>query len=140
VNFCKEKMADKKKDKASTIKPKLNTDAKPFNLVTPSQLSSQDLILRTSPTIVNRFTSLGSTISPRPSFQSALISPMSPYNPSELAKPQKAFIRYPKSSPYFAKEPPHNLFIIELDFSHIKSLEAIAKVYFPLGGIFQQST
>jgi hypothetical protein len=125
-------MADKKKEKALSIKPKLNTDAKPFNLVTPSQLSSQDLILRTSPTqMVNRFTSLGSTISPRPSFQSALISPTSPYDPFELAKPQKPFIRYPKFSPYFAKEPPHNLFIIELDFSHLKSLEAIAKVYFP---------
>jgi hypothetical protein len=125
-------MANKKKEKASAIKPKLSSDAKPFKIVTPSQLSSQDPILRTSPTqMVNRFTSLESTISPRPSFQSALISPMSPYDPFELSKPQKPFIRYPKSSPYFAKEPSHNLFIVEPDFSHLKSPEAIAKVYFP---------
>jgi hypothetical protein len=89
-------------------------------------------MLRTSPNqMVNRFTTLGSTRSPRPSFQSALISPMSPYDPFELVKPQKPFIRYPKTSPYFAKEPPHNLFIVESDFSHLKSPEAIAKAYFP---------
>jgi hypothetical protein len=125
-------MADKKKEKASASKPKLSTNAKPFNLVTPSQLSSQDLILRTSSNqMVNRFTTLGSTISPRPSFQSALISPISPYDPFELVEPQKPFIRYPKTSPYFAKEPPHILFIVESYFSHLKSPEAIAKAYFP---------
>jgi hypothetical protein len=37
-------MANKKKEKASAIKPKLSSDAKPFNIVTPSQLSSQDPI------------------------------------------------------------------------------------------------
>jgi hypothetical protein len=68
---------------ASASKSKLSPDTKPFGLVTPSQLSSQDLILRNSPVqMVNHFTTLGSsTISPRPSFQSALISPPSPYDP-----------------------------------------------------------
>jgi len=81
--------------------------------------------------MVNRFTSLGSTISSRPSFQFVLISPISRYDPFELVKPQKPFIRYPKTSPYFAKEPPHNLFFVEPDFSHLKSPETIAKVFFP---------
>jgi len=39
--------------------------------------------------------------------------------------------KYPKASPYHAKEPPHNLFIIEPDFSHLKSLKTIFKAYFP---------
>jgi len=130
VNFCRARMADKKKTLAN--KPKLSPGAKPFELLTPSQLSSQDLVLRNSPVqMVNRFTTLGSTISPRPSFQSTLISPPSPYDPFEGIKPQKLFIRYPKTSPYHAKEPPHNLFIIEPDFSHLKSLEAISKAYLP---------
>jgi hypothetical protein len=73
-------MADKKKTLAN--KPKLSPGAKPFELVTPSELSSKDLVLRNSHVqMVNRFTTLGSTISPRPSFQSALISPPSHYDP-----------------------------------------------------------
>jgi len=123
-------MADKKKEKASASKTNLSTNAKPFNLVTPSQLSSQDLILINSPTqMVNRYTTLGSTISPRPSFQSALISP--PPSPFNGLPPQKPFIRYPKSSPYHIKEPSHNLFLVEPDFSHIKSPDEIAKAYYP---------
>jgi hypothetical protein len=59
-------MDDKKKEKASATKSKLSPNSKPFEIVTPSQLSSQDLILRNSPLqMVNRFTTLGSTISPR---------------------------------------------------------------------------
>jgi hypothetical protein len=42
-------MADKKKENASASKPKLSPESKLFELVTPSQLSSQDLILRNSP-------------------------------------------------------------------------------------------
>jgi len=122
-------MVDKKKEKASTSKPNLSSNAKPFNLVTPSQLSSQDLILRNSPTqMVNRYTTLGSTISPRPSFQFALISPSSPF---DYLPPQKPFVRIPKTSPYHPKEPPHNLFLVESDFSHISSPAEIAKVLFP---------
>jgi hypothetical protein len=124
--FLQEEMTDKKKEKASASKPNLSTNAKPFILVTPSQLSSQELILRNSPTqMVNRYTTLGSTISPRSSFQSALISP--PPSPFDGLPPQKPFIRYPKSSPYHTKEPPHNLFLVEPDFSHIKSPDEIAK-------------
>jgi hypothetical protein len=122
-------MTDKRKEKASASKPNLSSNAEIFNLVTLSQLSSQDIILRNSPTqMVNRFTTLGSTISPRPSFQSALISPSSPFDnlPS-----QKPFTRYPKSSPYHIKEPAHNLFLVEPDFSHLKSPDEIAKAYYP---------
>jgi hypothetical protein len=62
-------MADKKKEKASASKPKLSPESKPFELVTPSQLSSQDLILRNSPVqMVNQFATLGSTISSFVSF------------------------------------------------------------------------
>jgi hypothetical protein len=82
-------MADKKKEKASASKPKLSPEAKPFELVTPSQLNSKDLFLRNSPIqTVNRFTTLGSTISPRPSFQSALVSQ---YDPFKDIKPQRLF-------------------------------------------------
>jgi hypothetical protein len=53
-------MADKKKEKMPTNKPKLSSDAKPFGLVTPSQLSPKDLTLSGSPLqMVNRYTTLG---------------------------------------------------------------------------------
>jgi hypothetical protein len=122
-------MVDKKKEKPSANKPKLNPESKPFELITPSQLSSQDLILRNSPVqMVNRFTTLGSTISLRPTFQSALVSHFDPF---EDAVPTKPFQRFPKTSPYHAKTPSHNLFIVEPDFSHLKSPEAIARAYYP---------
>jgi hypothetical protein len=78
--------------------------------------------------MVHRFTSLGSSISPRPSFQSALISH---YDPFDNIKPQKPSKSFPKTYPYVAKLPSHNLFFVEPDFSHLKSPEAIAKAYFP---------
>jgi hypothetical protein len=78
--------------------------------------------------MVNRFTTLRSTISPRLTFQSALVSQ---YDPSEDIEPPKPFRRFPKASPYYAKLPSHNLFFIEPDFSHLKSLEAIARAYYP---------
>jgi hypothetical protein len=85
--------------------------------------------LRNSPVqMVNRFTTLDSTISPRPTFQSALVNYFDPFEDIEPLKPFKIF---PKTSPYYAKSPSHNLFIIESDFSHLKSPEAIAKAYFP---------
>jgi len=125
-------MADKKKDKASVSKPKLSPNAKPFEIVTPSQLSSRDLVLRNSPVqMVNRFTTtLGSTISPKLTFQSALVS-QSHYDPFEKIKPQRTTKSFPKTSPYFAKLPSHNLFFIESDFSHLKSPKSFAKAYFP---------
>jgi hypothetical protein len=128
MNFCRGKMADKKKDKASVSKPKLSPNAKPFEIVTPSQLSSRDLVLRNSPVqMVNRFTTtLGSTISPKLTFQSALVS-QSHYDPFEKIKPQRTTKSFPKTSPYFAKLPSHNLFFIESDFSHLKSPKAFAK-------------
>jgi hypothetical protein len=129
VSSCKETMADKKKEKASANKSKLSPESKPFELVTPSQLSSRDLVLRNSPVqMANRFTTLGSTISPRPSFQSALISH---YDPFANIEPQKPFRSFQKTSPYFAKLPSHDLFFVEPDFSHLKSPEVIAKAYFP---------
>jgi hypothetical protein len=78
--------------------------------------------------MVNRFTTLGSTISPRRTFQFALVSH---YDPFEDIEPQKPFNRFPKTSPYYAKLSSHNLFIVESDFSHLKSPEAIVKAYFP---------
>jgi hypothetical protein len=131
VNFCREKMADNKKEMVPTKKSNLSPESKPFELVTPSQLSSRDLVPR-SPSIqlVNRFTTLGSTLSLRPTFQSALVSP-SHYDPFESIKPQRAPRSFPKTSPYFTKLPSHNLFFIEPDFSHLKSPEEIAKAYFP---------
>jgi len=127
VNFCREKMADNKKEMVPTKKSNLSPESKPFELVTPSQLSSRDLVPR-SPSIqlVNRFTTLGSTLSLRPTFQSALVSP-SHYDPFESIKPQRAPRSFSKTSPYFTKLPSHNLFFIEPDFSHLKSPEEIAK-------------
>jgi hypothetical protein len=119
-------MADKKKEKVPTKKSNLSPESKPFEIVTP-----RDLVPR-SPSIhlVNRFTTLGSTLSLRPTFQSALVSP-SHYDPFESIKPQRVPKSFPKTSPYFTKLPSHNLFFIEPDFSHLKSPEEIAKGYFP---------
>jgi hypothetical protein len=124
-------MTDKKKEKASASKPKLSPDSKPFEVVTPSQLSSQDLILRNSPLqMVNRYTTLGTTISPRPTIQSTLVSRFDPLmEESTLPKPFISPRRIGKTSPYHAKTPSHNLFFVEPDFSHLKTLEAITKAY-----------
>jgi hypothetical protein len=124
-------MADKKKEKASASKPKLSLESKLFELITPSQLSSPDLILRNSPVqMVNQFTTLGSTISPRPTFQSTLVSHYDLFEDLEQPKP---FKRFPKTSS-------HNLFIVEPDFSHLKSPKALLKPIIPRFGIFQLST
>jgi hypothetical protein len=99
-------------------------------------LSSFMLTITLSTLLPPHSTSKSPILCFRPTLVSEL-SPINPYDPFELVKPQKPFIRYPKTSPYFAKEPPHNLFIVESDFSLLKPLP---KLTFHLPSIFQQST
>ena len=111
----------------------------PATLPPPPVKQESSLDSSLSLAITNRFTPLGSTIgnlrpnfqTPRPNYQTALVSQYDPYSTPTYQSSSSQSVSYTKTSPYVKKNPSECLFSIPFNINQEQAPEKLAKTIFP---------